>query len=282
MITVSARSSRYLRENKKAVGFVLVLYTLSFCLLAQMLLGFVSFYFHQMTGDEISIFAEPEQAEAVKKNLNSQFSVLSPRIKVSELDSKEVIAQELLSLVQKKGKVPAVFTVSFPVTTPFATIETEVRKIESMKGVSLVSANLDWIKKRQSLRKAIALGVAAFGIPAIALVGFVILVCVARLNTSLQLEQALLLMLGGSAWTVRGTVISITAFEILVGGLLGSLLYLLTTGISVPLIESAFEITLMPSYEQQGIIYLCLTLAMMVFACGTAYFYAGKTKPLQL
>ncbi|WP_308512870.1 ABC transporter permease [uncultured Turicimonas sp.] len=283
MITVNVRAIRSLKQDKKSFWVVVALCSLAFCLLAHMSLIFISFYENHrtMTGDEISVFMEPgTKAEDAKKFLTSQLDQLAPGSEIRLIPPKDILEEDILKLIGKKDKIPDIYVITFPISTPFASIQQMVHVIAEAKDVSVVSANLDWIKKRYSLRQALALGAAAFGIPACALVGLLFVVGIHRLNSFLKHDQALLLMLGANRWQVSGPLVEIACAATLISSAIGSVLYFITTYVSVPLLEDAFEVHLLPSLGVNILICLFLTFVLVVYAAVCSYITAGRTKPL--
>lgn len=283
MITVNQRAIHSLKQDKKTFWVVVALCSLAFCLLAHMSLIFISFYENHrtMTGDEISVFMEPgKKTEEAKKILMSQLDKLVPGSEIRLIPAKDILEEDILKLVGKEGKIPEIYAITFPISTPFTSIKEMVDVIEKIKEVSVVSANLDWIKKRYSLRQALALGAAAFGIPACGLVGLLFVVGIHRLNSFLKQDQALLLMLGARRWPVRGPLVEISCLVTVASSLIGSVLYFVTTYMSVPFLEEAFEVHLMPSLGANLLVCLLLTIGLVIYAAGCSYVTAGRTKPL--
>lgn len=283
MITVNARAMHFLKQDKKSFWVVVVLCSLAFCLLAHMSLIFISFYENHrtMTGDEISVFMEPgTKTEEAKKFLTSQLDKLAPGSEMRLIPPTDILEEDMLKLIGKKDKIPEIYAITFPISTPFTSIEQMVHAISQAKEVSVVSANLDWIKKRYSLRQALALGAGAFGIPACALVGLLFVVGIHRLNSFLKPDQALLLMLGAKQWPVRGPLVEISCAATLVSSAIGSILYFITTYMSVPFLEDAFEVHLMPSLGVNVLICLFLTFVLVLYAAACAYITAGRIRPL--
>ena len=145
-----------------------------------------------------------------------------------------------------------------------------MKSIEKVKGVEGVTANLDWIKKRHSLREAIALGMFAFGAPAVTLVCLLIFQNSLRLSAFLRGERELLLMLGASDWAVRGPQMIAAALSSVLGCIIGGVLLLL---------EEAFELTLMPHWSVFAAVYLSVSLATILLSVIVSYFIAGATTP---
>ena len=153
----------------------------------------------------------------------------------------------------------------FPLDTRYIDIEGAVKAIEKVKGVEGVTANLDWIKKRHSLREAIALGMFAFGAPAVTLVCLLIFQNSLRLSAFLRSERELLSDVGcerlGCAWSADDS----SSFRVpLLGCIIGGVLLLATTLTSVPLLEEAFELTLMPHWSVFAAVYLSVSLATIL------------------
>lgn len=283
MITVNIRAKRSLSSNLKSCWFVVCLFSLAFCLLCQMTLGFISFYqsHRSMSGDEISVFMEPgSNTKQMLKILDSRLQLLAPGATITSVSAKDLLKEDILKLVEKNGKVPEIFAIEFPISTPFASIEKMVSAVEEIKEVSLVSANLEWIKKRYTLREALALGVAVFGIPPLILMALIFVICITRLNYPLKQEQGLLLMLGGGSWVVRGPLIEISVLVTLISSLFGAILFFLTTYASVPFLEEAFEIKLLPEAGTNVLICILLAVFLSMYAAICAYITAGRTKPL--
>ena len=170
----------------------------------------------------------------------------------------------------------------FSVDTNYSFIFEAVKSIETVKGVEAVTANFEWIKKRYSLREAIAFAILSFGVPSFLLVTCLIMQNVYRLNSFMKEDQSLLLMLGGSLWPVRGPAICATFLASLWGCVFGALLLALTTYVTVPFIEEAFEINLMPTITVNILIYLSLCVGLMSLSTFCAFILAGTTKPKTL
>jgi len=184
-----------------------------------------------------------------------------------------------LKLVGDRKKIPTMLALQFPSDTRYIDIEGAVKSIEKVKGVEGVTANLDWIKKRHSLREAIALGMFAFGAPAVTLVCLLIFQNSLRLSAFLRGERELLLMLGASDWAVRGPQMIAAALSSVLGCIIGGVLLLVTTLASVPLLEEAFELTLMPHWSVFAAVYLSVSLATILLSVIVSYFIAGATTP---
>ena len=142
-----------------------------------------------------------------------------------------------------------------------------------------MTAKLDGIKKRHSLREAISLGMFAFGAPAVTLVCLLIFQNSLRLSAFLRGERELLLMLGASDWAVRGPQMIAAALSSVLGCIIGGVLLLVTTLASVPLLEEAFELTLMPHRSVFAAVYLSVSFATILLSVMVSYFIAGATTP---
>ncbi len=284
MITVGQRTSRYFKDGRRSLLFVIALYSLSFCVFGQMALGFISFYnsHREMAGDEISLFTEPGAPPNVKELLLQELQAIVPGTEIQEIDAKELLDEEVLKAVGPKKGLPKVFSVTFPVMTPWASIEKIVQKVEELKSVSVVTANLEWIKKRGSIREAVALAVGACGIPGCLLVFLVIVAGTARINNHLKTEQGLLLMLGAQVWKVGGPSVLVAALAAFVSSIIGGILFAISAFASVPFLEQAFEIVLMPSWHAMLVVYAVLTGSLVLVAAVSSYIQAGRTNSLRL
>ncbi|MCD8339874.1 MAG: ABC transporter permease [Burkholderiales bacterium] len=284
MITVGQRTRHYLKDGRRSLIFVIALYSLSFCVFAQIALGFISFYnsHKEMAGDEISLFTEPDAPKNVQEILLAELQAIVPGTQIKEIDAKDLLDEEILKAVGSKKGLPTVFSVSFPVMTPWTSIEKIVHKVEELKSVSVVSANLEWIKKRGSIRQAVALAVCACGIPACLLVFLVIVAGTTRINNSLKTEQSLLLMLGAEGWNVRGPAVIVSSLAAFISSVIGGILFAITAFSSVPFLESAFEFVLMPPWEALLTVYGILTGMLVFVAAVSSYIQAGRTPPLKL
>ena len=254
MITMRDRVRRPIQANLKRFIFVVVVFSLALCLLGQIALSFYCFYdsHRGVMGDEASVFLDPSLTDAQRKKAQEQIRALAPITELREIKPTDVLEKDILKLVgdRKKGK-----------------------------GVEGVTANLDWIKKRHSLREAIALGMFAFGAPAVTLVCLLIFQNSLRLSAFLRSERELLLMLGASDWAVRGPQMIAAALSSLLGCIIGGVLLLATTLTSVPLLEEAFELTLMPHWSVFAAVYLSVSLATILLSVIVSYFIAGATSP---
>lgn len=81
---------------------------------------------------------------------------LRPITELREIKPTDVLEKDILKLVGDRKKIPTILALQFPLDTRYIDIEGAVKAIEKVKGVEGVTANLDWIKKRHSLREAIA------------------------------------------------------------------------------------------------------------------------------
>lgn len=204
---------------------------------------------------------------------------LAPITEFREIKPTDVLEKDILKLVGDRKKIPTMLALQFPSDTRYIDIEGAVKSIEKVKGVEGVTANLDWIKKRHSLREAIALGMFAFGAPAVTLVCLLIFQNSLRLSAFLRGERELLLMLGASDWAVRGPQMIAAALSSVLGCIIGGVLLLVTTLASVPLLEEAFELTLMPHWSVFAAVYLSVSLATILLSVIVSYFIAGATTP---
>ena len=273
MITMRARVRRPIQANLKRFIFVVVVFSLALCLLGQIALSFYCFYdsHRGVMGDEASVFLDPSLTDAQRKKAQEQIRALAPIT--------DVLEKDILKLVGDRKKIPTILALQFPLDTRYIDIEGAVKAIEKVKGVEGVTANLDWIKKRHSLREAIALGMFAFGAPAVTLVCLLIFQNSLRLSAFLRSERELLLMLGASDWAVRGPQMIAAALSSLLGCIIGGVLLLATTLTSVPLLEEAFELTLMPHWSVFAAVYLSVSLATILLSVIVSYFIAGATSP---
>lgn len=282
MITVYSRTKRSLKSGSKVFWFVVAVFSLSFCLLAQMSLTIFAFS-HQHNGDrteEMSVFIDSVLNQKAKDEIIAKIPTLIEGAVVKPVETKEVLQEDIIKLVGNKGKIPSILSVRYPATQSLETIENTIKSLESIKGVEAVSTNLDWLQKRQYLRKALALGIFAFCIPMIVLVGLLYVQGVIRLNSFMKNEQQLLMMLGGSNWPVRGPLIVASFIAAIISCVIGGLLYAITIYISIPLLENAFEVHLMPFWYVNILGYVLLTLVVCLFVVGWAFIIAGRTKPL--
>lgn len=283
MITMRERVSRPLRANAKRFVFLVAVLSLAICLLGQVSMSFYSFYDSHRGAieDEVSVFLNSMLNKEQRETAENQIKALAPIATLREVEPTEVLEKDILKLVGDKKKIPTILALEFPLDTRYTDIEGAVKTIEQVKGVEGVTANLEWIKKRYSLREAIALGMTAFGAPAAALVVLLLFQTSLRLSTLLKKERELLLTLGANDWTVRGPQMIASAITALAGCFWGGILLLLTTLSAVPLLENAFELTLMPRWDVFLGIYLCISLATILLCVIFSYFIAGSSKPIQ-
>ena len=230
-------------------------------------------------GDEVSVFLDSSLTDAQRKKAQEQIRALAPITEFREIKPTDVLEKDILKLVGDRKKIPTMLALQFPSDTRYIDIEGAVKSIEKVKGVEGVTANLDWIKKRHSLREAIALGMFAFGAPAVTLVFLLIFQNSLRLSAFLRGERELLLMLGASDWAVRGPQMIAAALSSVLGCIIGGVLLLVTTLASVPLLEEAFELTLMPHWSVFAAVYLSVSLATILLSVIVSYFIAGATTP---
>ena len=186
MITMRDRVRRPIQANLKRFIFVVVVFSLALCLLGQIALSFYCFYdsHRGVMGDEASVFLDPSLTDAQRKKAQEQIRALAPITELREIKPTDVLEKDILKLVGDRKKIPTILALQFPLDTRYIDIEGAVKAIEKVKGVEGVTANLDWIKKRHSLREAIALGMFAFGAPAVTLV------CLLIFQNSLRLSDA--------------------------------------------------------------------------------------------
>ena len=279
MITMRDRVRRPIQANLKRFIFVVVVFSLALCLLGQIALSFYCFYdsHRGVMGDEVSVFLDSSLTDAQRKKAQEQIRALAPITEFREIKPTDVLEKDILKLVGDRKKIPTMLALQFPSDTRYIDIEGAVKSIE--KGVEGVTANLDWIKKRHSLREAIALGMFAFGAPAVTLVCLLIFQNSLRLSAFLRGERELLLMLGASDWAVRGPQMIAAALSSVLGCIIGGVLLLVTTLASVPLLEEAFELTLMPHWSVFAAVYLSVSLATILLSVIVSYFIAGATTP---
>ena len=172
-----------------------------------------------------------------------------------------------------------ILALQFPADVSVSEMREHAADIKKMKGVEAVTANFEWIEKRHTLREAIALGMFAFGAPAATLVCLLIFQNSLRLSAFLRSERELLLMLGASDWAVRGPQMIAAAVSSVLGCVIGGVLLLVTTLASVPLLEEAFELTLMPHWSVFAAVYLSVSLVTILLSVIVSYFIAGATTP---
>ena len=201
MITMRDRVRRPIQANLKRFIFVVVVFSLALCLLGQIALSFYCFYdsHRGVMGDEVSVFLDSSLTDAQRKKAQEQIRALAPITEFREIKPTDVLEKDILKLVGDRKKIPTMLALQFPSDTRYIDIEGAVKSIEKVKGVEGVTANLDWIKKRHSLREAIALGMFAFGAPAVTLVCLLIFQNSLRLSAFLRGERELLLMRLGCA-----------------------------------------------------------------------------------
>ncbi len=280
MITMRDRVRRPIQANIKRFIFVVVVFSLALCLLGQIALSFYCFYdsHRGVMGDEVSVFLDSSLTDAQRKKAQDQIRALAPITELREIKPTDVLEKDILKLVGDRKKIPTILALQFPSDTRYIDIEGAVKSIEKVRGVEGVTANLEWIKKRHSLREAIALGMFAFGAPAATLVCLLIFQNSLRLSAFLRSERELLLMLGASDWAVRGPQMIAAASSVL-GCVIGGVLLLVTTLASVPLLEEAFELTLMPHWSVFAAVYLSVSLVTILLSVIVSYFIAGATTP---
>ena len=273
MITMRDRVRRPIQANLKRFIFVVVVFSLALCLLGQIALSFYCFYdsHRGVMGDEVSVFLDSSLTDAQRKKAQEQIRALAPITEFREIKPTDVLEKDILKLVGDRKKIPTMLALQFPSDTRYIDIEGAVKSIEKVKGVEGVTANLDWIKKRHSLREAIALGMFAFGAPAVTLVCLLIFQNSLRLSAFLRGERELLLMLGPQMIAA--------ALSSVLGCIIGGVLLLVTTLASVPLLEEAFELTLMPHWSVFAAVYLSVSLATILLSVIVSYFIAGATTP---
>lgn len=283
MITVRERVKRQIKNNAKQFVFVVLVLSLAFCLLGQVVLSFYTFYdsHRGVMGDEVSVFLDPGLPTDQRQKAEGQIRALAPITEIREVKPSDVLEKDILKLVGDKKKIPVILALQFPSDTRYADIEGAVTAIEKVKGVDGVSANLEWIKKRHSLREAIALGMTAFGAPAAALVILLIFQSGLRLSHFLRKDRELLLMLGASDFEVMGPQLIASALSALFGCVIGGMLLLATTLIAVPLLEEAFEVPLMPHWTVFFGIYLAVSAGTVILSTVISYFICQTTKPLK-
>lgn len=282
MITVYSRTKRSLRSGSRVFWFVVAVFSLSFCLLAQMALTVFAFshQHREVRTEEMSVFIDSTLDQKAKEELIQKIGSYIDNSVVKPVETNEVLQEEIIKLVGNKGKIPAILSVQYPSTMGLENIKKAIKDIKSTRGVEAVSTNLEWLQKRLDLREALALGIIAFCVPMILLVLLLYVQGVIRLNSFMKKEQQLLLMLGGSIWPVRGPLIVASFIAALLGCVLGGLLYGITIYVSIPLLENAFEVHLMPFWYINALGYVLLTLAVCCFVVGWAFIIAGRAKPL--
>lgn len=282
MITVYSRTRRSLNRGSKVFWFVVAVFSLSFCLLAQMSLTIFAFsHQHQDNRtEEMSVFIDSSLSQKAKEQLIEKISAAVEGSVVKPVEATEVLQEEIIKLVGNKGNIPSILSVQYPPTRKLEQIEASIKTLQALKGVEAVSTNLEWIQKRINLRKALALGIFAFCIPMIVLVGLLFIQGVIRLNSFMKHEQQLLMMLGGSSWPVRGPLIVASFIAAFLSCLFGGILYAITIHISIPLLEDAFEVHLMPFWYVNILGYLLLTAVVCLFVVFWAFIIGGRTKPL--
>ena len=156
MITMRDRVRRPIQANLKRFIFVVVVFSLALCLLGQIALSFYCFYdsHRGVMGDEASVFLDPSLTDAQRKKAQEQIRALAPITELREIKPTDVLEKDILKLVGDRKKIPTILALQFPLDTRYIDIEGAVKAIEKVKGVEGVTANLDWIKKRHSLREA--------------------------------------------------------------------------------------------------------------------------------
>ena len=240
MITMRDRVRRPIQANLKRFIFVVVVFSLALCLLGQIALSFYCFY-------------------------DSHRGVMG--------DEASVFLDPSLTDAQRKKAQEQIRALA-PITEPREIKPTDVLEKDILKLVG------DRKKIPTILAlQAIALGMFAFGAPAVTLVCLLIFQNSLRLSAFLRSERELLLMLGASDWAVRGPQMIAAALSSLLGCIIGGVLLLATTLTSVPLLEEAFELTLMPHWSVFAAVYLSVSLATILLSVIVSYFIAGATSP---
>lgn len=283
MISIRKRTRKAIKQGFKPFCFIVILFTLSFCLLAQMAMGFAALYAEQrgMDGDRISVFLEPAIKSEFQQRLVDYVKREVPSAVVTQIDEKELVSRKILEKMTRSSDLPKVLSVELPLDRGYEAVEAMVLALQKQQGVLKVTANLEWIKKRHSLRDALGIGIAAFSIPTVLLTVLLTLLSISKFNEYVRVEQRLLLMLGARDLQVRGPLMMVSALAALIGSLFGTVLYGLTTYTSIPLLEKAFEVSFMPTWQINVLICLSMTAAMTLFSVLTAYIIAGRTGALR-
>ena len=283
MISVKERALRLLNKGKKDFWLVVAVLSLSFCLVGQVMMSLYSFYLaHRgVIGDEVSIFVDStlnkQRTDAVLKGIQE----VSPEADLREIQPADVLEKDILRLVEAKKKVPLIIAMQFPRSTHVEAIKEAVTSIEKIKGVEAVTANFDWIKKRHSLREAIAIGIGALAVPTVLLVCMLIYQTGLRLRSFMKEEQMLLLMLGAGRFAVCGPQLLIAFWASGLSCLIGVLLLSVTMWLSVPLLESAFEVTLLPPLTSCLLICLLTACAMIFLTVLSSFLSSGQSQALK-
>lgn len=283
MISAASRARRSVAKNLRLFWGVILLLSLSFCLMGQMALSFCSFYnsHRALSGDEVSIFVSPDVGQKDLDVLKGKIVSLMEGSSLREVKPSDILEKDILKLVGGTHRMPVILSMHIPSDFKYPAIEKTVRAIEKMNGVSAVTANLDWIKKRISLREAIALGIIALGAPALCLVGLLVYQCSVRLNKLFESEQKLLLMLGAPLFKVALPQLLTSLVTSLTACVFGGLLLGLTTWASVPLLEEAFETTLLPGLGATVITVLSVACAIVGLSVASALVVTEQNPPME-
>ena len=244
MIGVVERCRRTLKNHKKRFFFAVLILACVICMVAQAVLAYL--YMENWEAfrskDEVTVFLDQKLSADNRKAALEKLQALNPKLVVSKLDTKEILSGRLPDLIRKGGALPEAYLVLFPSKTPIAEIQETVKKMEALKGISAVAADIEWMDKRREVGKMAMGGSAILALPLLLLAILTFGQSTARIASCFVEEGAVLKMLGARRFFVSGPLFLASTMSWFYSFIFGTVLFLITTLVGLSVILEALEI----------------------------------------
>lgn len=282
MIGITERCKRTLRNHKKRFLFAVLIQACVICMVAQAVLAYLCMENWEAfrSKDEVTIFLDQKISADNRKTALEQLQALNPKLAVSQLNTKEILSGRLPDLIRKGGALPEAYLVLFPSKTAIAEIQETVKKMEAIKGINAVAADIEWMEKRRQVGKMAMGGSAILAIPLLLLAFLTFGQSTARIASIFTKEGAVLKMLGARGVFVSGPLFLASAMSWLYSFLIGAALFLITTLIGLSVILDALEIHVNLTPVDYGFALGCAAAGSLVLLLLFTSNEIRKTKPL--
>lgn len=244
MIGVFERCRRTLRNHRKRFLFAILIQASVICMVAQAVLAYLCMENWEAfrSKDEVTVFLDSKISADNRKSVLEKLQALNPKLTISKLDTKELLSGRLPDLIRKGGTLPEAHLVLFPSKTAIAEIQETVKKIEALKGISAVAADIEWMEKRRQVGKMAMGGSAILALPLFLLTILIFGQSTARIASIFMEEGAVLKMLGARGFFVSGPLLLASTMSWFYSFMIGAGLFLITTLVGLSVILEALEI----------------------------------------
>jgi len=192
--------------------------------------------------DEVTVFLDSKISADNRKSVLEKLQALNPKLTISKLDTKEILSGRLPDLIRKGGALPEAYLVLFPSKTVIAEIQETVKKMEALKGINAVAADIEWMEKRRQVGKMAMGGSAILALPLFLLTILIFGQSTARIASIFMEEGAVLKMLGARGFFVSGPLLLASTMSWFYSFMIGAGLFLITTLVGLSVILEALEI----------------------------------------